>query len=184
MEEEVIERCKNGDLQAFEALFEQFGRRLYGLCLRMSGNSADAEDLMQEIFMLVLTKIKTFRGEAKFSTWLYRLAVNACISHLRKRRPGSISFDLGEFEAAEFSSAPEPIVRRTALKRAIAELPVGYRTAVILHDIQGYKHTEIAAMRGISVGASKSQLFKARRALREVLSTGEAQVEIAAAGMR
>ena len=83
MEEEVIERCKNGDLQAFEALFEQFGRRLYGLCLRMSGNSADAEDLMQEIFVLVLTKIKTFRGEAKFSTWLYRLAVNACISHLR-----------------------------------------------------------------------------------------------------
>ena len=91
---------------------------------------------------------------------------------------------MGEFEAAEFSSAPEPIVRRTALKRAIAELPVGYRTAVILHDIQGYKHTEIAAMRGISVGASKSQLFKARRARPEGRSTGEAPVEIAAAGVR
>ena len=184
MEEEVIERCKNGDLQAFEALFKQFGRRLHGLCLRMSGNSADAEDLMQEIFVLVLTKIKTFRGEAKFSTWLYRLAVNTCISQLRKRRPASTTFDEGDFEAVGVSSDPEPVVRRATLKRAIAGLPVGYRTAVILHDVQGYKHREIAAMRGISVGASKSQLFKARRVLRGVLSTGEARVEIAAAGIR
>ena len=168
-EERLIERAKNGDLRAFEEVYKQYGRKLFGLCLRMCGNEADAEELMQEIFMNLLGKIKTFRGDAKFSTWLYRVGVNTCISHLRRRRIQQIPLD-EELESSPVMgvNAP-PLLQRESLKRALAELPAGYKSAVIMHDIQGFNHREIADVMGISIGASKSQLFKARRRLRELI---------------
>ncbi|HUX08593.1 MAG TPA: sigma-70 family RNA polymerase sigma factor [Acidobacteriota bacterium] len=170
MEEKLIERCKNGDLRAFEDLYKQYGRKLYGLCLRMSGNEADAEELMQEVFVILLSKIKSFRGDARFSTWLYRITVNTCISHLRKKKIKQVSLEDEPETSGALSVEPAPMAQHETLKHGIAGLPAGYRAAVIMHDVQGLNHNEIAEIMGISVGASKSQLFKARRKLRDYLN--------------
>jgi RNA polymerase sigma-70 factor (ECF subfamily) len=169
MEDRLIERCKAGDIRAFEDLYRKYGRRLYGLCLRMSGSREDAEELMQDVFVVLLGKIGSFRGDAKFSTWLYRIAVNVCISRLRKRRSDQVSIDDEEGGPLEIPAPSSPVIQRALLKRAIANLPAGYRAVVIMHDIQGFNHKEIAGIMGISVGASKSQLFKARRRLRRMI---------------
>jgi RNA polymerase sigma-70 factor (ECF subfamily) len=167
MEAQLIQRCKDGDLHAFETLFKDYGDKVFGLCLRMCGNRQEAEDLVQEVFIIIIRKIKAFRGESKFSTWLYRITVNFCISYLRKqsrKKETNENFDV----VASLKTAPtQDLVHRESLKKAIAQLPDGYRASVILHDIQGYNHREIANMLGITVGSSKSQLFKARRKLRE-----------------
>lgn len=169
MDKIIIQRCKDGDLHAFEELYAKYSRKLYGLCLRMSGNQNDAEDYMQEIFIVLLKKIKAFRGESKFSTWLYRVAVNTCISQLRKRKGIMVAPESAlDRKPAQLNVTPQ-VIHRTTLTRAIAQLPDGYRSAVILHDIQGFHHHEIGQILGISVGSSKSQLFKARRKLREIL---------------
>lgn len=179
METQIIQRCKDGDLHAFEEVFHRYGGKLFGLCLRMCGNRSDAEDLLQEIFVLLLNKIRAFRGESRFSTWLYRVAVNACISHLRRQRTVQVPLDEQNAEfPARGGDAPDAAVHRAALVRAIGSLPEGYRAAVILHDIQGFSHDEIAEILGISAGASKSQLFKARRRMREMI-TGQAQGTVA-----
>lgn len=171
METQIIQRCKDGDLHAFEEVFHRYGGKLFGLCLRMCGNRSDAEDMIQEIFVLLLNKIQAFRGESRFSTWLYRVAVNACISHLRRRRDAQVPLDDDLPEpVSRAADAPDAAVHRTALIRALGQLPEGYRAAVILHDIQGFNHEEIAGILGISVGASKSQLFKARRRMRELMT--------------
>lgn len=179
MEHRVIERCKAGDLSAFEVLFERYGRKLYGLCLRMSGNQEDAEDLLQEVFVILLNKIKSFRGESKFSTWLYRVAVNTCLNHIRKRRDDVITLEGEQIPPLESNFDGDQAVKRAALRRAIVGLPPGYRAAVILHDIQGFNHKEIAEIMGISEGASKSQLFKARRKLRGMLKLSPKQTRAA-----
>jgi RNA polymerase sigma-70 factor (ECF subfamily) len=173
MEKRLIERCKAGDISAFEAVFERYGQKLFGLCLRMSGRKEDAEDLLQEVFVILLTKIKGFRGEAKFSTWLYRVAVNTCLNHIRKSKRVGLFIAADEEPQGEAGVGLEPTVQRTALKRAITGLPTGYRTAVILHDLQGFNHREIAEIMGITEGASKSQLFKARKKLKEMLQYSE-----------
>jgi len=180
-ETQLIARAQSGDEQAFAALFEMHKRRVYSLCLRMTGNTAEAEDLTQEAFLQLFRKISTFRGESAFSTWLHRLAVNVVLMHLRKKVPQQISLDETE------SSQDEPVKRdygdndrrllgsidRISLERAIAELPPGYRTVFVLHDIEGYEHNEIAEIMKCSVGNSKSQLHKARLKLRDRLRQNE-----------
>jgi RNA polymerase sigma-70 factor (ECF subfamily) len=169
MENELVQRCKAGDLSAYEELFKLYGNKLYAICLRMSGDRGDAEDLMQEIFVILITKINAFRGDAKFSTWLHRIAVNTCISYLRRRKQPLSLEDQPEPVAGDPSQ--KAALQRAALKKAIAALPDGYRAVVILHDIQGFSHKEIGDILGISEGASKSQLFKARKKLREMIAT-------------
>jgi len=174
-ETQLIARAQRGDEEAFAALFETHKRRVYSLCLRMIGNPTEAEDLTQEAFLQLFRKISTFRGESAFSTWLHRLAVNVVLMHLRKKGLNQISLDETE------NSQGEPIKRdygdedrrlvgsidRIGLNRAIAELPPGYRTVFILHDVEGYEHNEIAEIMNCSIGNSKSQLHKARLKLRE-----------------
>ncbi|HEX5413748.1 MAG TPA: sigma-70 family RNA polymerase sigma factor [Terriglobia bacterium] len=174
-ETQLIARAQQGDEEAFAALFEAHKRRVYSLCLRMLGNPTEAEDLTQEAFLQLFRKIGTFRGESAFSTWLHRLSVNVVLMHLRKKGINQISLD--ETENAQ----GEPIKRdygdddrrlvgsidRIGLNRAIAELPPGYRTVFILHDVEGYEHNEIAEIMNCSIGNSKSQLHKARLKLRE-----------------
>jgi len=174
-ETQLIARAQRGDEEAFSALFEAHKRRVYSLCLRMLGNPTEAEDLTQEAFLQLFRKIATFRGESAFSTWLHRLSVNVVLMHLRKKGLNQISLDETE------NSQGEPIKRdygdddrrlvgsidRIGLNRAIAELPPGYRTVFILHDVEGYEHNEIAEIMNCSVGNSKSQLHKARLKLRE-----------------
>jgi RNA polymerase sigma-70 factor, ECF subfamily len=178
-EAEAIQRARNGDREVFEYLYRLHSRRVYAVCLRMVGNTTEAEDLTQETFLLLLRKIHTFRGESAFSTWLHRLAVNLVLMRLRKKSPPMISIEATPEPDDQTVSpsidigAPDLLLEgsldRINLARCIAQLPAGYRTVFVLHDIQGYEHNEIAEILGRSVGDSKSQLHKARTRLREQL---------------
>jgi RNA polymerase sigma-70 factor (ECF subfamily) len=184
-EAEAIRRAREGDQTAFEYLYRLHSRRVYAVCLRMVGNSAEAEDLTQEAFLLLLRKIHTFRGESAFSTWLHRLAVNIVLMRLRKKSPPIILIEANPDPDDETTcpmidfGAPDLLLEgsidRINLQRCIERLPLGCRTVFVLHDIEGYEHHEIAEILGRSVGVSKSQLHKARTRLRGLLH--EAQRE-------
>jgi len=177
-EDAVLFRAQAGDHQAFSLLYARHKRRIYSLCLRMVGNTAEAEDLTQEAFLQLHRKIATFRGDSAFSTWLHRLTINVVLMQLRRKGLQLVSLD----EAMEPGpddgpgrsfGAPDPTlsgsINRLTLERAVADLPAGYRLIFILHDIEGYEHNEIASMLDCSIGNSKSQLHKARLRLREIL---------------
>ena len=178
-EAQIIRRAQDGDPAMFESLYRMHSRRVYALCLRMVGNTTDAEDLTQETFLLLFRKIHTFRGESAFSTWLHRLAVNLVLMRLRKKSPAMVSIEATPDPNDETVSpsidvgAPDLLLEgsidRINLERCIKQLPTGYRTIFVLHDIQGYEHNEIAEKLGRSVGDSKSQLHKARKRLRDQL---------------
>lgn len=178
-EAEAIRLAQQGDAAAFERLYQLHNRRVYSLCLRMVGNTAEAEDLTQEAFLQLFRKVSTFRGESAFSTWLHRLAVNVVLMKLRKKSGTESSLEQIT-EPDEDSGGPRrdfgaPDLRlsgsidRVNLQRAVDELPPGYKAVFILHDVQGYEHNEIADIMGCSIGNSKSQLHKARMRLRELL---------------
>jgi RNA polymerase sigma-70 factor (ECF subfamily) len=182
-ESEAIERAKQGDGDAFETLYDLHKRRVYSLCLRMTANAAEAEDLTQEAFLQLFRKIGTFRGESAFSTWLHRMAVNVVLMRLRKKNLPVVPLD-DPLETEEESSKKEPgapdpkltgSVDRMQIQRAVDALPPGYRTIFVLHDVEGYEHNEIAELVGCSIGNSKSQLHKARMKLRDLLKTSRAE---------
>jgi len=182
-EAEAIDRAKQGDASAFEVLYHLHKRRVYSLCLRMTANTAAAEDLTQEAFLQLFRKIGTFRGESAFSTWLHRMAVNVVLMQLRKKGLAVVPLD-ETMETEEESAKKEPggedlrlagSIDRLQLGRAVEELPPGYRMIFLLHDVEGYEHNEIAGMVGCSIGNSKSQLHKARMRLRELLKTSRAE---------
>jgi len=177
-EAKAVEAAKQGSAEAFEFLYHAHKRRIYSLCLRMTGNQAEAEDLTQEAFLQVFRKISTFRGEAAFSTWMHRLAVNLVLMRLRKKGVPTTSLeepiesDSGEPRKRDVGAPDMALigsVDRVTLERAIQALPDGYRKVFCLHDVEGYEHQEIAALIGCSVGNSKSQLHKARMKLRDLL---------------
>lgn len=183
-EAEAIEQAKGGNAEAFEALYGFHKRRVYSLCLRMTGNTAQAEDLTQEAFLQLYRKIGTFRGESAFSTWLHRMAVNVVLMQLRKKGLPEVSLD--EMLEPQHDDGPKRdigardnvlagSVDRVNLERAIAGLPPGYRVVFMLHDVEGYEHNEIAEMMGCSIGNSKSQLHKARLKLRDLLKLSRAE---------
>jgi RNA polymerase sigma-70 factor, ECF subfamily len=182
-EADAIRKAQQGDAGAFERIYRLHSRRVYALCLRMVGNTAEAEDLVQEAFLQLFRKIGTFRGESAFSTWLHRLAVNVVLMRLRKKTVAVTSLDEPS-EPDEETSGPRrdygaPDLRlsgsvdRVHLERAVQQLSPGYRSIFVLHDIQGYEHNEIAALMKCSIGNSKSQLHKARMRLREMLHENE-----------
>jgi len=182
-EAEAIQRAQQGDAEAFERIYRLHNRRVYALCLRMVGNTAEAEDLTQEAFLQLFRKIGTFRGESAFSTWLHRLAVNVVLMRLRKKTLAATSLDEAT-EPDEDAGGPRkdiggPDLRlsgsvdRVNLERAVEQLPPGYRSIFVLHDVQGYEHNEIAVIMNCSIGNSKSQLHKARMRLRELLQEAE-----------
>ena len=183
VEAELIEKAKLGDAQAFQALYEKHKRRVYSLCLRMTSNTAEAEDLTQEAFLQLYRKIATFRGESAFSTWLHRMAVNVVLMHLRKKGLPVVSLEEttegDEDTPKKDFGADDPrlagSVDRLRLQNAVERLPPGYRTIFVLHDVEGYEHNEIATMVGCSIGNSKSQLHKARMKLRDFLKTSRAE---------
>jgi RNA polymerase sigma-70 factor, ECF subfamily len=178
-EAEAIRRAQRGDQLMFEHLYRLHSRRVYALCLRIAGNMTEAEDLTQEVFLLLLRKIHTFRGDSAFSTWLHRLTVNLVLMHLRRKSLPVVSIeanpdpDHNADPPAIDVGAPDLLLEgsidRINLERCIDQLPVGYRTMFVLHDIEGYEHNEIAEILGRSIGVSKSQLHKARLRLRELL---------------
>ena len=179
-----IELCRlaaNGDLAAFEIIYQRYHRRTYSLTLRMTGSQTEAEDLTQEVFIQLFRKIGSFRGDSAFSTWLHRLTVNQVLMHFRRRSyKNEKTSEDGEMpeQMVHGTANPNkmPVVDRIALKNAIAELPNGYRNVFLLHDVEGFEHEEVARHLGISVGTSKSQLHKARLKLRVLLAKQNEQV--------
>jgi RNA polymerase sigma-70 factor, ECF subfamily len=170
----LVERCRSGDLAAFEEIYRAHSPRLYSLVLRMLGNTADAEDLLQEVFLSAHRKLDGFRGDAALGTWLYRLATNQCLDYLRSRAARTSQLtDTIEDEVGLSDVGSRGIAERTVakmdLERALAQLPEGARAAFVLHDVQGLEHREVAEVLGVAEGTSKSQVHKARLKLRGLL---------------
>lgn len=174
---ELAGRIKSGDAAAFEALYQQHATRLYNLASRMSGAAGEAEDLLQDIFLLAYRKVGSYRGESSLGTWLYRLAMNHCLDVLRNRqtRMGQVTDSMDEPAAAPVA-APAPVlstVSRIDLERTIEALPPACRAAFLLHDVEGFGHQEVAEILGVSEGTSKSQVHKARLRIRAHLGARE-----------
>ncbi|HEY0874126.1 MAG TPA: RNA polymerase sigma factor [Vicinamibacterales bacterium] len=171
----LVERCRRGDFGAFEELYRTHSGKLYGLIFRMVGNPADAEDLLQEVFLSAYRKLDGFRGESALGTWLYRLATNSCLDYLRSRaaKTGQLTDALDDepvLADAGTRSIAAQTVAKMDLERALAQLPAGCRAAFLLHDVQGLEHREVADALGIAEGTSKSQVHKARLKLRALLA--------------
>ncbi len=182
---ELAGKIRSGDGVAFETLYRQHATRLYNLAYRMAGTASDAEDLLQDIFLMAYRKLGSFRGESSLGTWLYRLAMNHCLDVLRSRQarmgqqtdsldeesaPVPIATpSLGSSHAAAAWGTPMGAVSRIDLERAIGRLPHACRAAFLLHDVEGFGHQEVGAILGISEGTSKSQVHKARLRIRAYL---------------
>lgn len=175
----LVRRAQRGDQAAFATLYQVHKKRVYSVCLQMTKDVADAEDLTQEAFLQVFRCIDSFRGESAFSTWLYRVAVNTVLMKLRRRKTTKV-VSLDEPVSTESPSLTREIGRtdpsltgtidRIALGRAVEELPEGCRRIFDLHEVAGYQHHEIAELLECSIGNSKSQLHKAKMKMRDLLS--------------
>lgn len=165
-----IRRAQTADTAAFEALYRMHVDRVYGLCLRMTGNVAEAEDCTQDAFIQAWSKLNDFRGESAFGTWLHRVAVNTVLGRMRKSRR-----EQDRIRAVSDAAAiPETIGDGGGfrdLEQAINELPSGARHVFVLHAVYGYSHDETSEMLGIAAGTSKAQLHRARRLLAQQLKT-------------
>ena len=189
-EGEAIALAQQGDASAFERLYKAHCKHVYSLCLRMLRNAAESEDLTQQVFLQLFRKIGTFRGDSSFSTWLHRISVNAVLMHMRRKHPLENQMDSlddtrsGSADPRDSGKSPfsmPTVIERLNLKRAIRRLPAGYKRFFLLHDVLGYRHAEIAARLGCSIGCSKSQLHKARKSLRRLLlgeSVGQGHSEV------
>ena len=170
-ESDLIRKAQNGNQEAFEWLYQRHVKRIYALCLRMVSDPQRAEELTQDVFVRLWKSLGSFRHESAFTTWMHRLAVNVVVSDMRstKRRDSRVihTDTLEDFEREVKEAMPET---RMDLEKAIAGLPEGAKEMLVLHDIEGYRYREIAEMLGVAEGTVKSQISRARRLLREVLS--------------
>jgi len=168
----LVQRAQAGDFSAFERLYRENERKVFALCMRLSSDASLAEELTQDVFVRAWQKLGSFRGESAFSSWLYPLTVNVALSERRSRRRRTARVfatdDLTPFDKGERPKTPEA---GFDLETAMAALPPGARAVFVLHDVEGYKHGEIAAMLGMATGTSKAQLHRARRLLREALAS-------------
>jgi len=175
-EKKVIGRARAGDLQAFGILYNNYSQNVYSRCLRLTKDPDAAEDLRQDVFIQAWKKISNFRGESRFGTWLHRVTTNIVFMHFRKKkcRPeenqvSRVKDDPWSFEEL-FSSGPPQLDNRLLLAQAVSALRPGYRAVLMLHDVDGYKHKEIARILGIPPGTSKSNLYRAHRQIRSRLN--------------
>lgn len=165
---ELVEAVLNGDMRAYESLYLAQKGRIYALCTRLIGNSAIAEELTQETFILAWRKLAQFRGESKLSTWLYRIATNLALDRMRLKK---YSFEQAMEELDEGSAMVEMQGENSRdLEQAISQLPQGARLVFVLYELQGYSHDEISESTGIAVGTSKAQLHRAKKILKTWLS--------------
>jgi RNA polymerase sigma-70 factor (ECF subfamily) len=166
----TVRRAQQGDVAAFEQLYRENLDRVYALCLRLCADAARAEELTQDVFVRAWQKLGSFEGKSAFSTWLHRLAVNVVLGDRRAEgiRVGKV-FGTEDPSVYESPGRPPDPGMAMDLERAIATLPPGARTVFVLHDVEGYKHEEIAELHGLAVGTCKAQLHRARRLLREAL---------------
>lgn len=167
-ESSLIDDCRGGDTSAFKVIHRHYVGRVYALCMRLSGQRWEAEEIAQEVFIQVWKSLVSFKGESEFSTWLYRIASNVAISHLRRTKAASlssVSINNSDEEPSAHGSKPETL----NLDQLIVRLPKQARMVFVLFAIEGYRHEEISQQLGIAVGTSKAQYFRARSLLKEWL---------------
>jgi len=171
-----VVRAAAGDRVAFERLYRQHVNRVFSLCARMVADRTRAEELTQDVFVRAWEKLHLFRGESSFSTWLHRLTVNVVLNARKSEGRQRSRFEETDEESGGIDALPGVVGMPLApgdlldLEAAIAELPPGARRVFVLHDVEGYKHEEIAEMLGVTSGATKAQLHRARLLLREALN--------------
>ena len=189
-EQEAIRRAQSGEDAAFEYLYKSHSKRVFSICMRMLKNTSDAEDLTQQVFLRLFRKIGTFRGDSSFSTWLHRVTVNAVLMHLRKKKVAEVVEINSAHDRAEGEDSRErgpgdtsmlAAIDRMNLMRAIRQLPPGYKRFFLLHDVIGFKHSEIARLLSCTTGCSKSQAHRARKQLQQLLSGRQVQSDAASA---
>jgi RNA polymerase sigma-70 factor (ECF subfamily) len=185
---DTVRRAQAGNESAFTDIYKEHRRRVFAICMKMVHDFPLAEDLTQDSFFQLHRNLASFRGDSAFTTWLHRLTVNVVLMYMRKRVLPVISLEQmtestrEERVGREFGTldlALEGVVDRMAINRAVAVLAPGYRNILLLHDVHGFQHCEIASMQNCSLGTSKSQLHKARRALQGVLAKRTRRVRIA-----
>ena len=169
---ELAARALSGDQSAFEKIYREHVGHVYGICLRMLSSESRAEELTQQIFVRAWIRLNSFRGDSRFSSWLYRLSVNTVLDELQSSKAESSKL----LHSTDPQNASEPTViplpeMYIDLERAVALLPKQARIVLVMHDIEGFKHEEIADVLGVTVGTTKAQLFRARKLLREALKS-------------
>lgn len=179
IDSEIVRLANAGSEEAWRTIYGWHQPKVFALMMRMTGSTTEAEDLTQDAFLQVFRKLAGFRGESRLSTWIYRVAVNVALMRFRRQKHSYVSIDAMLEDSAINREPPvlqtedrrlKHTVDRIALTRAIAELPTGYRTVFVLHEVEGYQHEEIAEILSRSVGLSKSQLHKSKHNLRQSLS--------------
>jgi RNA polymerase sigma-70 factor (ECF subfamily) len=166
----LVDACRQGDRRAMEALYHRFKRRVFSMVARIAGPQ-DAEEVSQEVFMRIYRGLMKFRGDSALDTWVYRLTVNAAVSHVSRRPARAEGEDALQHVPTNEGPARDPRLA-ARLETALTDLPAGYRAVLVLHDVEGLSHEEIAEILGCRVGTSKSQLHKARSRMREMLGMG------------
>jgi RNA polymerase sigma-70 factor (ECF subfamily) len=173
-ESELVARARTGDLDAFEALYRRTSGRVFAICLRMSGDRERACELLQDVFVRVWERLGSFRGESAFTSWLHRLAVNVVLERARSEKRRGARFgempDEPDDEPGDAGTGASSIAHRLDIETAVANLPPGARRVFVLHDIQGYRHEEIARLTGTAEGTVRAQLHRARKLLMEALN--------------
>ena len=171
---DLIEQCRQGDQDAFYRLYKLYARNMYNVGYRIVNNTGEAEDVLQEAFISAFRNLHEYRGDAPFGSWLKRIVVNKAINTIKKRRteqlPGDDDFDVPEVDSHEEREFPFNVEQ---VRSAIASLPDGYRSVISLYLLEGYDHSEIAEILGISESTSKSQFNRSKRKLREILEGGK-----------
>jgi len=176
-ESALVARCVAGDAEAFKEVYDRHATRLYNLACRMIGSTAEAEDVLQEIFLHAYRKLSSYKGESALGTWLYRLAMNLCLDRVRGKQGKMDRVTVALDEEGGGTGRPaagrrlDSIIERLDLERAIAQLPASYKAAFLLHDVEGFEHHEVGEMLGIAEGTSKSLVHKARLRIRAFLGT-------------
>lgn len=168
-ERQLVEQARAGDRHAMSALYHKYDRRVYSVARRLTGDDDVAQDVAQDAWIRAFQKLDMFRGDASFGTWVYRIATNAALNRLRSVSRRSEAESAAEW-TGRAASIDDVVLNQRLLQEALDRLPKGYRTVLVLHDVQGMKHDEIADMLGVTIGTSKSQLHKARARMREMLA--------------
>ncbi len=168
-EQELIQRCLNGEILAYRELYEQHKNRLFNIAVRIHQNVQDAEDSLQEAYVKIFRALPDFKGDCKLATWIYRIVLNTCLSQVSRKKIPIDRFEQLEKEQLNFSGNAKDPMEAIILEQEIAQLPIGYRTVFMLYEVEGFAHQEIAEMLEITVGTSKSQLHKAKQMLQKRL---------------
>lgn len=178
----LVARCAAGDADAFKEIYDSHATRLYNLAWRMTGSPAEAEDMLQDIFLQAFRKLESYKGEAALGTWLYRLAMNLLLDRVRSRHGKMdratvpLENERGEAVVPEPVGRTSDVVQRLDLERAVEGLPASYKAAFLLHDVEGFEHHEVGEMLGIAEGTSKSLVHKARLRIRASLNAEQRAV--------